>query len=502
MNPEELRALVDELRPLVGARCQRVDVIDDGELAIELRVPGRTLRLLIVTRPPTPRAHLVPERPTKRQVPGAFQGLLRKRLEGRPLTGLASEAHTLLVDVAGTRLSARLGAGRQAFELTDLPPTDVPRATAAVPDSFPTSDALALRYGLRAEGEVVERTRRGLVSSIDSRAKRVRRLLSRLDGDEAGLRRHQDARRVAELLKSVMHLRPSTKSGQVAVTDWSSGEAVELSVPVDPSVDVRGAVERLFSKAKRAERGLPQIAARRAEAEAELAILAEARVLVLAATADEVLERARAADHAGEPTAPDHAGGVTSRRADGAGAAGHTARMTYGDKGLPTTSSGGPAPSGRREGARGPERTTKDPLDQYSRRFTALGGLEIRVGKGARENDRLTLSGARGHDLWLHARGTPGAHVLLRLSKGQAPPTEALLDAAHLAAHYSSARGEGKVEVTYTEARNVRKAKGAPAGQVTVASERTMLLRVEPARLVRLLEQQPGGAGNAGGSPR
>jgi hypothetical protein len=201
------------------------------------------------------------------------------------------------------------------------------------------------------------------------------------------------------------------------------------------------------------------------------------------------------------PASPRHQttrGGVSSRRAGGSGAAGHAARITHGDKGMPATSPGGLAPSGRREGVRG----TKDPLDQYSRRFTALGGLEIRVGKGARENDRLTLSGARGHDLWLHARGTPGAHVLLRLSKGQAPPTEALLDAAHLAAHYSSARGEGKVEVTYTEARNVRKAKGAPAGQVTVASERTMLLRVEPARLVRLLEQQPGGAGNAGGSPR
>ena len=170
-------------------------------------------------------------------------------------------------------------------------------------------------------------------------------------------------------------------------------------------------------------------------------------------------------------------------------------RGPYGDKGFRGTGGAEAAASG----AGGLARATKDPLDQYSRRFTALGGLEIRVGKGARENDRLTLSGARGHDLWLHARGTPGAHVLLRLAKGQSPPTEALLDAAHLAAHYSSARGEGKVEVTYTEARNVRKAKGAPAGQVTVASERTMLLRVEPARLVRLLEQQPGGAGHAGG---
>ncbi len=448
MNADEIGALVAELAPLAGGRCQRIDVIDDGELSIELRIPGRTLRLLVVTRPPLPRVHLVAERPPKRKAPGAFQGLLRKRMEGRPLLAIGAEARTLTIDVAGTRLCARLGAGKQAFELIDLDGSTSPRLTSPIPDSFPISDALAARYGERAAHETHERTRRALLSAIDARGKRARRLLERLEGDARGLERHQDARRVGELLKTALHGRredggKAPRSGEVVVTDWSSGEAVEMTVSVDPKLDLRGNVERLFAKAKRAERGLPQIAARRAEAERELEALAAERAVVEQADADALLDRARAAER------PDDA----------------------------ITRTGAAAPSGA---------PAADPLDRWSRRFVALGGLEIRVGKGARENDRLTLSGARPHDLWLHARGTPGAHVILRLSKGQTAPPEALLDAAHLAAHFSSARGAAKVEITYTEARNVRKAKGAPPGQVTVAPERTLLLRIEPERLARL----------------
>lgn len=444
MTPEEIAALVAELAPLAGGRCQRVDVIDDGELVIELRIPGRTLRLLIVTRPPLPRVHLVGERPAKRQTPGGFQGLLRKRMEGRPLLALGSEGKTITVDVLGTRLLARLGAGKQAFELVDLDALPSAHLETSIPERFPISDALEARYGARADRETRERTRRSLIAAIDGKNKRLRRLLERLDGDARGLERHQDARRIGELLKTALHTKPPIHDGRVTVTDWSSGEAVAVEVPVQPGLDLRALVERSFAKAKRAERGLPQIAARRAEAEAELAQLAAERSAIEAATDEELLERARASDSSAEVARP-------ARNAPRA------------------------APA------------STDPLDRFSRRFVGLGGLEIRVGKGARENDRLTLSGARGHDLWLHARGTPGAHVLLRLAKGQAPPTDALLDAAHLAAHFSSARGEAKVEITYTEARNVRKAKGAPPGQVTVAHERTMLLRMEPDRLTRLL---------------
>jgi predicted ribosome quality control (RQC) complex YloA/Tae2 family protein len=112
------------------------------------------------------------------------------------------------------------------------------------------------------------------------------------------------------------------------------------------------------------------------------------------------------------------------------------------------------------------------------------------VGRNAAANDELTKKVAKGNDLWLHARGLPGSHVVVPLAKGAAPDQETLLDAAHLAAHFSDGRGEPSCDVAWTRARFVTKKKGAPPGAVNVSQEKTLLLRVEPARLARLLASE------------
>jgi len=118
--------------------------------------------------------------------------------------------------------------------------------------------------------------------------------------------------------------------------------------------------------------------------------------------------------------------------------------------------------------------------------------VPIWVGRGAEENDVLTVRLARGNDLWMHARGRAGAHVVVRLDRGRAPDQETFLDAAHLAAHFSDARGEGQVEVASTRAKHVRKPRGAAPGAVTYSQEKVVLLRLEPARLERLLAEEEG----------
>jgi predicted ribosome quality control (RQC) complex YloA/Tae2 family protein len=130
-----------------------------------------------------------------------------------------------------------------------------------------------------------------------------------------------------------------------------------------------------------------------------------------------------------------------------------------------------------------------EPAPPY-RTFRSLAGLAILVGRGAAENDALTLKVARGNDAWLHARGITGAHVVVRLDKGKAPDQESLLDAAHLAAHFSDARGEPMCDVAWTRARFVRKRKGAAPGAVTFSQERVIPLRVEPRRTERLLSAE------------
>jgi predicted ribosome quality control (RQC) complex YloA/Tae2 family protein len=124
------------------------------------------------------------------------------------------------------------------------------------------------------------------------------------------------------------------------------------------------------------------------------------------------------------------------------------------------------------------------------RTFIARSGRKILVGKGAADNDTLTLRVARPHDLWAHAKDRTGAHVVVPLDKGQTCAAPDLVDAAHLAAHFSEARDEKVVDVQYVDRRYVRKPKGSPAGLVIVEREKVIVLRVEPAVLQGLLERE------------
>lgn len=130
------------------------------------------------------------------------------------------------------------------------------------------------------------------------------------------------------------------------------------------------------------------------------------------------------------------------------------------------------------------------PKREPCRTVLGTGERPILVGKSAAENDVLTTKVARPHDLWLHARGVAGSHVIVPLEKGETIPSQLLVDAATLAAHFSDARGEEKVEIVYADKRFVRKPKGSAPGQVTLDREKTMLLRLEPERLARLLGQK------------
>lgn len=131
-------------------------------------------------------------------------------------------------------------------------------------------------------------------------------------------------------------------------------------------------------------------------------------------------------------------------------------------------------------------RKTPAPRKPY-RVFTGSAGGEIRVGRSARDNDELTLRHSKGSDLWLHTADAPGSHVVLRLDKGAEPDPDELLDAAHLAAHFSPLKDARKVAVHVARRKLVHKPKGAKAGLVTLSGGKVLALRVQPERLKRLL---------------
>jgi predicted ribosome quality control (RQC) complex YloA/Tae2 family protein len=112
--------------------------------------------------------------------------------------------------------------------------------------------------------------------------------------------------------------------------------------------------------------------------------------------------------------------------------------------------------------------------------FTVDGGFAVWAGKNSENNDLLTLKHSRPNDLWFHARGSGGSHVVLKVSTARGKPgAKAREQAAAIAAYYSKMKNSSLVPVAMTERKYVRKPKGAPAG--TVIMERETVLLVEPA---------------------
>ncbi|MEM7481991.1 MAG: NFACT RNA binding domain-containing protein [Acidobacteriota bacterium] len=119
-------------------------------------------------------------------------------------------------------------------------------------------------------------------------------------------------------------------------------------------------------------------------------------------------------------------------------------------------------------------------------------GFTILVGKGAADNDRLSLVIAEPRDFWLHiAGGTPGSHVVVRNPDDLAAlPRSVEERAAALAAWHSKGRnGRGKTEVHICRARDVSKPCGYPAGRVNL--RRFDRLKVYAERAYPAGEEEP-----------
>lgn len=118
--------------------------------------------------------------------------------------------------------------------------------------------------------------------------------------------------------------------------------------------------------------------------------------------------------------------------------------------------------------------------------YVSSDGLEILVGRNNRQNDNLTLKQARGNDLWLHAKDTPGTHVIVKLPSTcvsiDQVPDETLEEAANLAAYYSKAQESSKVPVDYTFRSNVRKPAGAKPGMVIYDNYWTIIANPQEAK--------------------
>ena len=110
-------------------------------------------------------------------------------------------------------------------------------------------------------------------------------------------------------------------------------------------------------------------------------------------------------------------------------------------------------------------------------RAESSDGYIIYAGRSAGQNEQVTFKLAAPDDVWLHARGMPGAHVIVK-SGGRAVPERTLREAAELAAYFSTGREESGVDVELTRRALVRRVPNGPPGLVIYRAEQT--IRVAP----------------------
>lgn len=105
------------------------------------------------------------------------------------------------------------------------------------------------------------------------------------------------------------------------------------------------------------------------------------------------------------------------------------------------------------------------------RQYESPGGFVVLIGRNNKQNDVLSHQVAKPGDIWMHVRGLPGSHTVIRVEAGREPSQEDLQYAADLAAWFSKARDAGKADVIVARAENLKKFKGAKPGQVLVTKE-------------------------------
>ncbi len=254
----------------------------------------------------------------------------------------------------------------------------------------------------------------------------VQRRLEAMAGDEPAPGEAERLRASAEWL---LALSTEIAPGQTRLEVPLEGEA--LVIELDTGLGPIEQAQRLFRRAAKLDRAAVLIPQRRAELQGDLALIDQLALDLQRAANQPEIAAVRAELAAAGLIAPAQAQGAGGRR-----------------------SSAGPA----RPEASGPLRVR------------SRQGLEILVGRNARQNERVTFGEAHPDDLWLHVRSVPGAHVVIR-GAGRTPDDHTVRLAAQWAAYHSAARGDAAVDVTVTRKRWVTRAPGGKLGQVLVKQE-------------------------------
>ena len=502
LTAHHVAELCDELQPLLaGWTVKDVQGFPPRDVLLILEPPAdrddedgpAVLRLRLAADPSAPRVHLQQGRLQRHDGPvGPFFQSLSANLAGATVRSIApvrgdrmvlvelrgdEGRRALLLELFGRRANLILmGAADRVIAMAAAPPSKAgqdPRLAVGSPWTAPgagkppppSADGLLEALGTPEDlppGRVKDRAplswavERSLGAAAaeaheaDARKtlrQRVKRRLARtralLDGLEAKASAASGAERVrmdGDLLKSALG---SIKRGdrEVRLQDWFAEGTPERTIELDPKLAPTENVQKLFDRFHKLERA-------RATVDEELD-RARARMAML----NELAERAEDRD-------------VDAAKLDAEAV----------EAGLLDP----------RQVADVRKRKAPAPRKPY-RSFVGSHGSEIRVGRTSKDNDTLTIRLARGSDFWLHTADCPGSHVVLCTPKGKEPDHEEVLDAAHLAIHFSPIRGTDRAPVHVAQRKHIHKPKGAKPGLVALSGGRILEVRMQQERLDALL---------------
>ena len=127
----------------------------------------------------------------------------------------------------------------------------------------------------------------------------------------------------------------------------------------------------------------------------------------------------------------------------------------------------------KRRGATGKKRKDKNVSKPFH--YISSDGYHMYVGKNNFQNDELTFKFATGNDWWFHAKGIAGSHVVVK-SNGEELPDRTFEEAGRLAGYYSKGSNQDKVEIDYTEKKNVKKPNGSKPGFVVYYTNYSLVI--------------------------
>ena len=313
----------------------------------------------------------------------------------------------------------------------------------------PSMNVLLDDYYARTEWrDAMESVRAPVRKVLQTQRDRCRRKAELLQQQLATSEEAARYRLEAELLLAHQH---EIQQGQTSVAlhnffeDETSGNRSDVTISLDPRFDAVGNANRLFNKYHKLRRALTLVPAQIEQNATELATIEQFLAdLMLAETPAEVALVKAEVQAAGYMRGGSKQQEQKPHKSLKKGKGGKQVK-------------GKPAPPGGGV-----------PLHVQSR-----DGFTILIGRNSRQNEEVTFHQAAANDIWLHVRGVPGAHVIIKAA-GREIPRRTIEQAASLAAYYSQARGTTTAPVDYTLQRHVRHMKGGGPGMVIYERERTI----------------------------